>query len=184
MLAGIGVSAMLLVVSLTAPASGESLWSRGDRVSLVDLDGAPHTLNEVVGDSVPEAGVVILYWSMFQPESRRALRAFDILAAEGRERDFPARFLALALPEYRELPEQVDEFLNRAQVKLPVFIDPGGRAMEAILKALGTSGPITPMCLHISADGKLAHRYDGWTDRTVERIRSDLADARRKGGTP
>jgi hypothetical protein len=88
---------------------------------VVGLDGRGWRLDEVL-PSEPDGEVILLFWSLYEPESRRALRALD-RALEG---EASLRVLALAVPEYRESPATVAEFLARARVGFPAYVDPGG----------------------------------------------------------
>jgi len=144
---------------------------------LVALDGERVTLDDLLPGH-PD-GVVLLFWSLYEPSSRRALRSLD------RALDGDDRLVAITIevPEYRESPQAVAEFLGRARVGLPAVLDPGGRLRARLSGSTEAAGDAYPQLYVFDGSGALVDVHvataDG-VDDLVSRARARLDD--RGGG--
>ena len=75
--AGVGADA-----AVSADSDVELGLSQARPIPLISLSGERVRLGQILGDQLPRDGVVILVWSMYQPDSRRALRAVDQISGE------------------------------------------------------------------------------------------------------
>jgi len=133
-------------------------------LSLWDLEGEQVVLADRLSAETP---TVVLFWSLYQPDSRRALHALDevVSAAEGR-----LSALAVEIPEYREGPDAIRAFLERAGVALPVLVDPDG-AVRAAAAASAGGGDVLPLTFLYRADASLTLIAGGWNEGYAAHVR-------------
>lgn len=167
---GAAIATALLWSALLAPAAPAVDMSE---LSLWDLDDARVAVTDVLSSDGP---TVVLFWSLYQPESRQALRALDLLVREG---DLGAPALCVEIPEYREGPDAVAEFISRARVRLPAFVDPEGTALRAMSEVAG-GGRQLPATYLARPDGSLELIVSSWVERYDELVRAHVAGTRRE----
>jgi hypothetical protein len=146
------------------------------KLPLLTLDGDAISAEDTPLLSPPAGGLVVLFWSLYQPESRRALRDVDLLSRAVAEQGARTAFLAVEVPEYRERPESVAEFLERARVRLPVVMDPEGKVFRGVASAIAIREARTPIVLVLSeTDVFLAE--SGWDGEAQKALTAAVARA-------
>jgi len=133
-------------------------------VSIVTLEGRSLPFGSVLQ---PHRAHVLLFWSLYQPESRRALKAFDRLTRDLAEHG--AATLTVALPEYKESPGAVTEFLSRAHVGTRTIMDPSGELFRALTRP-GRREARLPTAVLLREDGTAGGVVEGWSDEWAESI--------------
>lgn len=144
---------------------------------LITLDGESVTLDALLPTEL-DGGVVLLFWSLYEPASRRALRAVD----RALEADDPLTAIAIEVPEYRESPQAVAEFLTRAQVTLPAVLDPGGRLRARLGGASPTAGDAYPQLFVFDRSGELVDVHVGTADGIDDLLTRARARIAERGG--
>jgi hypothetical protein len=158
-----------LAVGAAAPATLDL-----DALALLSLDGERTTLAESLGEA--PSGAIVLFWSLYQPDSRRALRALDQLVAEDA---LAVPVLTIEVPEYREGPGVVAEFVARAGIRVPVLFDPDGAVLRAV-GALAGGNDRLPATWLIEPDGTVELLAARWLDAYPEIVRERMARRRPK----
>ena len=159
--------------AVSADSGVELGLSQARPIPLVSLSGERVRLGQILGDQLPRDGVVILVWSMYQPDSRRALRAVDQISGEFSSPSSDIVFVAVEIPEYRESPQAVAAFVSKARVALPVYLDPTGRVFEALAELGGGQGTL-PETYHILENGTVRTVYTGWADAYPDRVERQI----------
>lgn len=167
---------MALLSAAVVLAEEEPTLAAVAKLPLLTLDGDAISAEDTPLLSPPVGGLVVLFWSLYQPESRRALRDIDLLSRGVADQGARTVFLVVEVPEYRERPESVAEFLERARVRLPVVMDPEGKVFRGVAAAVAIREPRTPVVLVLSTtDVLLAER--GWGGEVQKALTGAVARA-------
>jgi hypothetical protein len=162
-----GLVAITCVTSLAgAPRALAASAAEARALTVITLDGHSAPFGKILRAQRPSAAVV-LFWSLYQPESRRALKALDRHARQLGETGFSV--LTVALPEYKESPSAVSEFLARAAVRSNTVMDPTGALLEAYSRA-DRAKTVLPLAVVLTADGDVKGIVTGWSARWVDSV--------------
>jgi hypothetical protein len=168
-----GVIVILSALALAGTPRTVASAGEAARVNVLTLEGQSIAFGKILASQRPRAAVV-LFWSLYQPESRRALKALDRHSRSLHERGFS--ILTVALPEYKESPSAVAEFLSRASVRANTVMDPTGALVE-VYSGADRSKTTLPLTVVLSTDGSVMGIVPGWSDGWAEAVDDIVARA-------
>lgn len=170
-----------IVLPAAAQETDVSPWQAATRASLVALSGNAATLSDLVPEPVPERGVLLVVWSLYQPESRRAVRDLEVFRRDHDGADRPV-VVGVAIPEYREGPEAIRAFLAQAEVRFAVLVDPTRAVPRALAPAVGDMDTL-PHTLWVGPGGRVHSVAVGWRTSFREDLDRVIASTRSRGAS-